>query len=266
MERAMDPDAARAAADLLWRHWQEGRPLSALPAPLRPATRRDGYAVQAHVAARSAAPLFGWKIAATSLAGQEHIGAAGPMAGRLLAERVVAPGGEIPLAGNRMRVAEAEIAFRMARDLPARDAPYTVAEVTAAVAGAHLAIEFPNSRLADYAAAGEAALIADNACAHLFVLGPALAPGWRDRDLAALPTAIAAPGRPPHRGRGGNALDDPRIALAWLANEVAGLGPGLRAGEVVTTGTTTVPLPIEAGDVVTAEFDGLGTLSARVGA
>ncbi|GJD60429.1 2-keto-4-pentenoate hydratase [Methylobacterium frigidaeris] len=256
----------QAAADLLWRHWREGRLLAALPPDLAPADRAEAYRIQALLEPHSAAPLYGWKIAATSLAGQRHIGADGPLAGRLLAEQVLAVDAEVPLAGNQMRVAEPEVAFRMGRDLPPRAQAYIVDEVMAAVADAHPAIEFPDSRLTAFERAGEAALIADNACAHLFVLGPPAPEGWRAIDLAAMPTRITAEGREPHQGRGGNALDDPRLALTWLANALSAQGLTLRKGQVVTTGTTTVPLPVEPGDVVRAELGGLGALTVRVGA
>lgn len=255
----------QAASDLLWRHWREGRLLAAIPPDLAPADRGEAYRIQALLEPRSADLLYGWKIAATSLAGQRHIGADGPLAGRLLAEQVLSADAVVPLAGNQMRVAEPEVAFRIGSDLPPRPEPYTVAEVMAAVASAHPAIEFPDSRLEAFERAGEAALIADNACAHLFVLGPPAPEGWRTIDLAAMPTRIAAEGRAPHEGRGGNALDDPRLALTWLADALSQQGITLRAGQVVTTGTTAVPLPIEAGDVVTAELGGLGTLTVRVG-
>lgn len=253
-------------SDLLWRHWREGRLLAALPPDLVPPDRATAYRIQALLEPRSASPLYGWKIAATSLAGQRHIGADGPLAGRLLAEQVLSADAPVPLAGNQMRVAEPEVAFRIGRDLPPRPEPYTVDEVMAAVEAAHPAIEFPDSRLEAFERAGEAALIADNACAHLFVLGPPAPEGWRALDLAALPTRIAAEGRTPHDGRGGNALDDPRLALTWLATTLSGQGLTLRKGEIVTTGTTTVPLPVEPGDVVRAEFGGLGALTVRVGA
>ena len=70
-----------SAADIVWEHWRDGRRMAALPEPVRPRTRADGYAVQAALAGRSAHPLFGWKIAATSVAGQRHINVDGPLAG-----------------------------------------------------------------------------------------------------------------------------------------------------------------------------------------
>lgn len=56
-------------------------------------------------------------------------------------------------------------------------------------------------------------------------------------------------------------LGDPRVALAWLVNELSGLGIRLGSGQVVTTGTCVIPLPIAAGDEVVADFGTLGRLA-----
>src|SRR6187399_1312212 len=95
-----------SAADILWEHWRDGRRMAALPEPVRPRTRAEAYAVQAALAGRSAHPLFGWKIAATSVAGQRHINVDGPLAGRLLRERVRASGDTVSFGTHpQMRVA-----------------------------------------------------------------------------------------------------------------------------------------------------------------
>jgi 2-keto-4-pentenoate hydratase len=259
----MDDARAQAASDLIWGHWQAGTVLDALPAPLRPADRAEAYAIQARLERRSAAPLWGWKIAATSAAGQRHIGVDGPLAGRLLAEMVHADGATLPFGANRMRVAEAEFAFRMARDLPPRPAPYPVEEVLGAVATLHPAIEIPDSRFADFATAGAAQLIADNACAHQVVLGPAAPPVWRELDLAAHRVTGRVAGRLEREGLGANVLGDPRVALTWLANELSRHGVTLAAGQVVITGTCLVPLEVGPGDAVAADHGVLGRVSMR---
>jgi 2-keto-4-pentenoate hydratase len=209
--------------------------------------------------------VAGWKIAATSLAGQRHINVSGPLAGRILAERVHGDGATVSMAGNRMAVAEAEFVFVMARDLSPRTEPYSQAEVMDAVADLHLGIEVPNSRFADFLRAGEAQLIADNACAHEFVLGGRVEAPWRDVDLAAHPmhaTVESVARRYERDGVGANVLGDPRIALTWLANELSQLGVTLAAGQFVTTGTCVVPLEIVAGDRVVADFGVFGRVSA----
>ena len=258
----MDAAQISAAGELLYDLWVTGRRIAELPPSLRPATRAEGYAIQAATERRSASRLFGWKIAATSAAGQAHIQVDGPLAGRILAERVIQDGGRCHLQGNRMRVAELEFAFRMSRTIAPRRRPYTTAEVLEQVAALHPAIEVPDSRFEPFERAGIAQLIADNACAHLFVLGKAMAANWRALDLIEERPVIMLRGQR-YVGHGKNVLGDPRVALAWLANELHGLGLTLRAGEVVTTGTCHPPLPIQSGDRMEADFGVLGKVSVR---
>lgn len=250
---------------MLWEHWQAGTRLTTLPQAVCPRTRREGYAIQAQLERRSAYPMFGWKIAATSEAGQAHINVDGPLAGRLLRERVYESGAEIPFGANHMRVVEAEFAFRMQVALPPRVAPYTVDEVLAAVATLHPAIEIPDSRFDDFTIVGAPQLIADNACAHYFVLGDPASEDWRSIDLAEWIVAGTVRGRPVREGKGANVLGDPRIALTWLVNELSSLDVPLLAGQVVTTGTCLTPQPIAPGDRFDADFGMLGRVAARLG-
>ena len=256
----LDRDQIAAASRVLQGHWRAGTKLGDLEPSMRPRDRLEGYAIQAELEHTSGAKPFGWKIAATSDAGQKHINVAGPMAGRILAETVIADGGTASMAGNEMRVAEPEFAFRMRVDLPPRAAPYMVDDVLNAVATLHPAIEIPDSRFAECVKAGEAQIIADNACAHLFVLGAPTEANWRALDLVEEKPEIILRGRQ-YVGHGRNVLGDPRIALTWLANELRELGLTLRAGEVVTTGTCHPPLPIQSGDQVAADFGLIGKVS-----
>jgi len=253
----LDKQDIAEASRTLHGHWRAGTKLTALDPSMRPRDRIEGYAIQAEIERTSRGRLFGWKIAATSEAGQQHINVAGPIAGRILEETVIANGGTAPMYGNEMRVVEPEFTFLMARDLPPRPSPYTVREALDAVETLHPAFEIPDSRFADFVKAGEAQLIADNACAHLFVLGAPTSADWRARDLIEERPVITLGGKE-HIGHGKNVLGDPRAALAWLVNELRGLGLTLRAGEVVTTGTCHAPLPIQSGDVVAADYGVLG--------
>jgi 2-keto-4-pentenoate hydratase len=265
------PTGAHRAATMLWDCWRDGRRLAALPEDIRPRTREEGYAIQSALEARSGRPLFGWKIAATSTAGQAHINVDGPLAGRLLREKAFESGATLPFGANHMRVAEAEFAFRMGRALPPRAGAYAVDEVLDAVGGLHPAIEIPDSRFDDFTIVGAPQLIADNACAHLFVLGPEAPSSWREVDLidhvvvGTVERPVTGRGDTVTReGRGANVLGDPRVALTWLVNELSRLGLTLKAGEVVTTGTCLTPLPIAPGDAMSADFGLLGRVSVRI--
>jgi 2-keto-4-pentenoate hydratase len=251
------------AAATLWEHWQQSRRLRELPERSRPSTRADGYAIQSRLAGLSGQAVVGWKIAATSAAGQAHIRVDGPLAGRLLDARVLERDAVIPLDGNLMRVAEAEFAFRLGRDLGPRSQPYDVDEVMAAVDTLHLAIEVPDSRYEDFTVVGGPQLIADNACACWFILGPAVTADWRAVDLAQHQVEGYRNAAVVARGSGANVLGDPRVALAWIANELRSLQDGLRAGQIVTTGTCIVPIAVAPGDRTRMDFGVLGSIDAR---
>ena len=206
--------------------------------------------------------VAGWKIAATSVAGQVHIGVDGPLAGRLFEDRVLPRDAAMTLDGNAMRLAEAEFAFRMGRSLPPRNVAYSVLEVVDAVAAFCPAIELPDSRFEDAARAGGLQLIADDACACWVKVGDADAEAWRAQDLSIHTVRAFRNGILVEEGGGANVLGDPRVALAWLVSELTDLGETLHAGDIVITGTCVPPVPVSPGDHVRMDFGALGALEA----
>ena len=260
----MTKQSWQEAAELIWHIWQKGDKLAALPQKCRPQSLEDGYTIQAELSRVSGQPVFGWKIAATNPTGQAHIGVDGPIAGRLLASQILTSGASASMRANAMAVAEAEFAFRLSQDLPARPDLYTEAEVSAAVGSLHPAIELPDSRFAEFAKAGAPQLAADSACAHLFVLGGAADVDWRSLDLATQAVTLHINGQIATEGKGADVLGGPIIALTWLANQCSALGAGLSAGQVITTGVCGKPCAIQAGDSVVADFGPLGKVSCQL--
>ena len=133
----------------------------------------------------------------------------------------------------------------------------------AAVATLHPAIELADLRYTSDTAVGAPQLIADDACANLFILGPAVTRPWRHIDLAAHRVSATVVGKSRHDGQGANVLGDPRRALVWIANELSGLGIAITAGQVLITGTCVVPIPVLPGDEVIASYGEFGSLSVR---
>ena len=257
------------AARLLWACRESGTVLDALPPALRPNDTTAGHAIQSALPAVAGRPVVGWKIAATSAAGQAHIQVDVPLPGRILDTFVQPIGATFSLAGNRMRVVEPEFAFRMGTPLPPRSAPYAADEVQAAVASLHPAFELPDSRFADFARAGKAQLIADDACCGQFAFGPAAPAAWRSCDLAAHRVQATVFGsddrvRYTREGEGRALLGHPLTALTWLANELSSLGIGLRAGDWASCGTCMVPLAILVGDRVVADYGAFGRIEIRL--
>lgn len=259
----MEAAQKRATCEFLYQHWLRGTRVDALPPQFLPRDRAEAYEVQACIEAYTQKPLYGWKIAATSVAGQKHIGVDGPLAGRILAERVIENGGSCALGNNLMKVAEMEFAFRMARDLPPRDRAYSQEEVLAHAGSLHPAIEIPDSRFDHFERVGLASLVADNACAHRFLLGEAVA-NWRGLDLAKHQVRAYRNGALAEEGVGSNVLGDPRFALTWLVNELSRHGLTLRAGEVVTTGTCVKPVVVSANERIEGDFGLCGRVAIEI--
>jgi 2-keto-4-pentenoate hydratase len=255
----VDANATTAAAELLRAALEDGHRLEALPDPVRPRDLAEGYAIQAALA-QMVGPTVGWKLAATGAAARQSMGLDEPVAGRLFARlRHEAPA-EIVAEGLVMGVAEAEFAFTLGRDLPPQSGGYAAEEVADAVATLHPAIEVPDSRFRDYLTAGAPQIAADCALAGSFVLG-AGSTAWRHLDLATHPVRILKSGEEVASGSGAAVLEGPLEALAWLASRPE--HDGLRRGQVVITGSATVPVPVAPGEAIVADFGLLGSVAAQ---
>ncbi|SMX89992.1 2-keto-4-pentenoate hydratase [Brevibacterium sp. 239c] len=242
----------------------QGVAIDALPAEAGPATRAETHAMQTRYAELEGQPTRGWKIAATSQAGQRHINVEGPLSGRVLADRIQGDGEAVSLSGNSTCLAEPEFVFVLGAAFPPRTSIYTLDEVMEAVAVLHFGIELPSSRFTGVTTAGALQMIAGNACGHRFVLGPATKETWSSRYLTevSMTAEVDGPsGAQTIEGVGRNVLGDPAAALTWLINELSAVDIGLAAGDFITTGTCTEPIPIEPGDSLSARCDDLGVVT-----
>ena len=86
--------------------------------------------------------------------------------------------------------------------------------------------------------------------------------GVRDVDLRLSGCIIRRNGEVVATGAGGAVLGSPLSSLVWLVNTVGALGIPLEAGHVVLPGSQTAAFPVAAGDTVTAEFAGIGSVTA----
>jgi 2-keto-4-pentenoate hydratase len=258
------PGDAGPAAALLHSAAENFDLLEYLPEQVAPITRSDAYAVQRAGASLRGAPTVGWKIAATSEAGQHHINVNGPLAGRILADRIYGDGDQLPLTGNALCLAELEFVFVMRSTIAPKTHAYDREDIVEAVQSLRLGVELPSTRYVDPTKVGENQLIADNSCSGDFLLGPVVSADWRALDLSAVSVDVDVDGPSGVRhavGRGANVLGHPINALMWLINELSGLGITLERGQFVTTQTCCTPVPVSPGDALTASFAQLGSVA-----
>jgi 2-oxo-3-hexenedioate decarboxylase/2-keto-4-pentenoate hydratase len=216
------------------------------------------------LAARGLGALAGHKIGCTTPVMQRFLAIDHPCAGGVFTTRVFRDAVELPFDSFRHVGVETEIAVVLGRDLPPRGEPYTADEVRAAVCAVAAAIEIVDDRWVDYRTVDAPTLIADDFFNDASVLGP-LHRFDGALDLGALRGVTRIGGAEVGRGVGADVLGHPLNALAWLVNHAAARGPGLRAGEFVSTGSVVETKWMSRGDDAVVEVEGLGTVRATFG-
>lgn len=181
----------------------------------------EGAAVQDLVAARLGWPTIGWKV--IEMPDGRVIFAP------LLAKATVPEGGTWKVVGDQPAGIELEIAFVMARDVPAGA---TGAEVLDAIGAAHVVYELCQSRVAEPDKQPRHVAVADCILNENIVVGPTFT-GWRERDLKAVPGRLLVDGKVHVEGKS----VDPIRAIQVLAPALAKAGKTLAAGQIVITGS-----------------------------
>ena len=151
---------------------------------------------------------------------------------------------------------------RLGDDLPPRTVPYTVEEVTEGVASLHPGLELAECRfIHDENFPPLEAILADGAGGSMIVHGPAIE-NWREKDIASQQVTLSCNGKLRRQGTAADALDHPMVPLTWLANELSRTGIGMKAGQMISTGTLTGMLAPKPGQTFVANFGPFGEVSA----
>jgi 2-keto-4-pentenoate hydratase len=215
--------------------------------PAAPSSIAEAHLIQDRVAAALGEAVGAFKI--NAMPGDE------PTRGLIYARMIrPSPARIAPAEAPHLGV-EAEIAFRFTRDLPASDAPYGREEVVEAMA-ALPAIEVVSSRFRDPLTRPPLEQLADN------LINGALVPGaetreWSRLDLARLHVTLEVNGETVVRQQGGHAGSDPAGFAVALVNAMRDAG-GVKAGQIVTTGSWTGLRFLKPGDRCSIRFEELG--------
>ena len=258
----MDMTAQRELARLLAALRREQRSQSGLAPHLVPPDKATAYKIAGMVAEDLGWPVLGWKIAAMKEEMQQALRTDSPIYGRVY---FVA---ETPHTAVHARLAspipEVEYQAKLGRDLPPRDKPYTLEEVTDAVASLHAGLELAECRfIHDALFPPLPAILADGAGSGTIIHGPAIE-DWRNRDIAGQEATLSSDGRLRRKGTAGAALDHPMVPLTWLANELSRTGVGMKEGQMVSTGTLTGMLAPKPGETYVADFGPFGSVEVSI--
>lgn len=253
------PQPARSpetvAVSRLLEEARAAKKLIAPPTDLTPADAGAAWAI--HMASiETIGPIKGWKVGAPSPD-------AAPGLGAVTGDTIFAGPKAFDADAFRLGAVEAEIAVTFAADLPARETPYDQTEVFAAIGSWHAAIEVLESAFADWRSVPQLWKVADRQSHGALILGEGRATppsGPLDRH----PVRLVVDGATVFEHEGGNTAGDPTRLLVWLANHLRGGPNHLKAGDVVTTGSTTPFLQATPGQKVVAEFPGFGSAEMTI--
>lgn len=229
-----------------------------VPDACRPGDLEDALAIQRRLQDLLEVPTGGWKCSLPTA--ERAISCAAifaPTIARVSPCPAIAQGGIVRI--------EPEVAFVLGRDLPRRAAPYSEAEVCAAIAETRLVLELLGSRYVDPAAVSFPELLADQVSNQGLFVGPILRDAFT-RPLDEFPIAIEGPMGPLHRVTGHHPDGHPLRPLVWLANFLtarAGVG-GLKAGEIVTTGSYAGALEVPLKTPLSVRFGDLGEIRVEL--
>lgn len=168
------------------------------------------------------------------------------------------------VAGSTMQMigVEAEVAFRLARDLPPRARPYREKDLIAAVGEVLVTIELCDTRLADWKDSSGLWKLADFQNNSALVAGSGTRE-WKKIDFLQQELEFQI-GKRVAKARGAHSFGNPFRLLPWIATHCSKRGLGLHAGDIVTTGAWTGLEIAKPGDLVTARFPGIGEATVRI--
>lgn len=246
-------DSTEQVAALFAQAWAGGRQFEAA-AVAGPRSPRDAYLIQDRVYASRypGGRATAWKA-----------GTPGPQA-----EPTGAPIGDVqpsPAAfatdAFHMIGIEAEVAYRFRRDVSGAE---TAADLADAIGEVLVTIEICDTRMSDWKGVSSLWKLAD------FQLNGALVTGsgtsdWRRIDFLRQSAELWVDGAKKAVHTGVHPLGDPFKLLPWAAAHCAQRAGGLKAGDLVTTGSWTGMEFVKPGQTVVARFPGIGEASVRIG-
>lgn len=220
----------------------------------------DAYAISLEIFERRVASgdrLVGKKVGVTSIHVQRMLNVHQPDFGYLMESMQYQDGDTMPISEKLVAPrAEGEIAFTLKHAL--KGPGVTPEDVLAATDQVFPCFEIVDSRIADWKIAIQDT-VADNASCGLFLLGEGSSPEGIDFEEVRL--RVFKNGALLSEGVGKEALGSPLNCVAWLANTFGAHGISLNPGDIILSGSL-VPLePVQAGDTMRVEIDGIGTAS-----
>lgn len=249
-------------ADQLWEAEENRTQIQRLTDRFPEMTVVDAYRIQlVNVERRlkNGQRLIGMKIGLTSQGMQKLLNVDVPDYGHLFDGMLLTDGQVCHISQLIQPKVEGELSFCLSKTL--KGPGVTVADVYGAVRYVAPSIEIVDSRIQDWKVKLQDT-VADNGSSARLMMGARMTP-IEQVDMRLTGMTLEKNGELVNSGTTAEVWGNPAAAVACLANMLAEFGIELKAGSVVMAGALTAAVPVEAGDVVTASFQGMGSVTVK---
>lgn len=244
---------ATAAADLLIMAHRDGGKVN--PPFSGPSSRDEAYRVQTLVSNRIG-PVTAWKVGVAQ-SNRE------PYCAPLLQRRVLVSPATWPSTGEQTYGVESEVAYRLNKGFPPGNEQLSEDEIRDAISSIHVSIEVLGSRLASPLNNDPLWKLADNQGNGCFVYDP-IGTRFVDQSMTELEVQIKVDGQVVIGGSRPHPFNAPFPLLVWMVKHAVTKRGGLPADTLITTGSYSGVIKVEAGAEVEVEFPNIGHTSLRI--
>lgn len=252
LENSPHSESEAVAKELVRAHLTgKGVACASLPVLPGPASAMQ---VQAMVQKQLTKPVDGWKVAI----GPQQL----PVAAPLL--ELYPDSSEMSLFRDCM--IEVELAVRLSKDLPTRESgSYQRSDILDSIERVVLGIEVIGGRFDSAKNVPFLSFLADHLGNRAYVVGGSV-PISVLSEINGLDCHVTLGGQTLYHAPASHPAGDPLVPLMAYANAQSDYVGGLKAGQVVTTGSLCGVLPISAAGLLKADVAQVGTVSVRFSA
>ncbi len=258
----MNPKFEALAQDLA-RAWQTKSTVPLPAVEVSPQSREEAFEIQERIEVLLGEEIVGWKVGASTKAVQVLEGHDGPVVGWLMKSRIYENGATVPRAMYDGYKIECEFAFRFLEDVTPRDTPYTRADLDPIIV-LHPGLEISGSRwVVEGRKVTTYDCIADSGTGAAYVTSADIA-DWHDLDLEHMQITGRIDNGEPIQMYTGDYRCDPADIVVETINGLSARGRGVVKGDLLSTGSLTLPTPLQAGQEYVGQFGDLATLSVAI--
>lgn len=251
--------STKLAAEL----WQARQAGARIATSDQPATLDDAYTTQFAINDACGASIIGFKIGATAQVALDTLQLSEPFYGPLFDSHNKASGADVPISPNHKVLLETEFVIGIGEDLVTGGKEISQQQIEDVTAWVAPAFELVCTRFDMELPGNGVRLIADSGGNMDFVMGEKFS-AFKDLNLAEHPATLFINDEEIASGHSGMSLrGHPAGMTAWLASHPTLAERGLKAGDIITTGTCTGMTPVAAGDRARADFGPMGNVSAN---